>query len=149
MKISIPGLEIAALGLGDPSSQKRVLALHGWIDNSASHSFTAPALAARGYYVVCVDFPGHGRSSHRSQADTYGAGGYALSIGDVITSLGWNRFGICAHSMGAGVGSMLAGALRDRVAWLAVLDGIGMNAPVSGQHRVCTFIAHPSLRVEM
>ena len=102
-RLTLPGgLDIAALALGDPAAPKRVLALHGWIDNAATHSITAPALAARGYYVVCVDFPGHGKSSHRSLADAYSAGGYALATADVANALGWSRFGICAHSMGAG-----------------------------------------------
>lgn len=131
LRLQIPGLEIAALALGDPSSPKRVLALHGWIDNAASHSFTAPALAARGYYVVCPDFPGHGHSSHRSPADVYSAGSHALAAGDVVNALGWERFGICGHSMGAGIGGMLAGSLRDRVTWLALIDGVGLPTSVS------------------
>ena len=51
------------------SSGSPVLALHGWLDNSASFDRLAPLLP--GLRLVALDLPGHGRSEHRAASAAY------------------------------------------------------------------------------
>jgi pimeloyl-ACP methyl ester carboxylesterase len=49
--------------------QRRILCLHGWMDNCRSFYYLAPWLMQRlppGSELVALDFPGHGWSSHKS-----------------------------------------------------------------------------------
>ena len=58
----------------EPSSQRIVLCLHGWLDNMASYY---PLIADGKWLVeqhirlITVDFAGHGHSQHRSSAQGY------------------------------------------------------------------------------
>lgn len=40
---------------------KRVICLHGWLDNSNSFSYLGPYLANKGYEVIAIDLIGHGK----------------------------------------------------------------------------------------
>ena len=42
------------------------VALHGWLDNAGSFDTLAPQLVAEcpRHALLCLDYPGHGRSSH-------------------------------------------------------------------------------------
>jgi len=44
---------------------------------------------------------------------------------DVADALGWERFALLGHSMGAGIGSMLAAALPQRVSRLVAIEALG------------------------
>jgi alpha-beta hydrolase superfamily lysophospholipase len=48
---------------------RRVLAVHGWLDNASSFDLLVPALLAQPHapptVVVAIDLPGHGRSDTR------------------------------------------------------------------------------------
>ena len=54
-------MKIGALAFGDKKNPP-ILALHGWLDNAASFARLAPLL--KEYYVISIDFPGHGKSDH-------------------------------------------------------------------------------------
>jgi pimeloyl-ACP methyl ester carboxylesterase len=125
--IAIPGLNLSGISHGNEQSTLKMLALHGWMDNANTHTFMAPVWADLGFHVVALDLPGHGKSSKRTFADTYDAGGYARAAMEAATALGWDSFALCSHSMGAGISSMVAGAWADRVTALVTLEGIGMN----------------------
>lgn len=127
VRIKLAGLEIAGLSFGDPSSPRKLLGAHGWMDNAKTHSHTASAWTSQGFHFISLDLPGHGQSGHRALADSYAAGGYAMAVAEAARSLGWSSFALCAHSMGAGISSMVAGALGEQVTALCVLEGIGMN----------------------
>nr|WP_298250854.1 alpha/beta hydrolase [uncultured Halomonas sp.] len=100
------------------------LALHGWLDNAASFSRLAPVLARQlGVRVVAIDFAGHGHSRHTP--GDYAIWDYADDVLDAADSLGSTRPTLLAHSMGAGVACLLAAALPERVARLALIDGLG------------------------
>ena len=62
------GVKLAALRWGCPSSKRRVLCLHGWMDNAASFSRLAPhwLSSSADTEIVALDFPGHGLSGHKS-----------------------------------------------------------------------------------
>ena len=104
----------------------RVLALHGWLDNAASFLPLAPYL--RGFDLVALDLPGHGRSAHLPPGAEYS---FSVAIGavlDAADALGWDRFHLLGHSMGAGIASMVAAACPERIERLAVIEMLGALA---------------------
>ena len=96
-------------GLRNHGDGPRVLALHGWLDNAAS--FIPLAQHLHGIDLVAIDQPGHGRSAHLPPGTDYSFVGALNAVLDVADALGWDRFALLGHSMGAGIGSILAASL--------------------------------------
>ena len=61
---TLDGMKIAFQEWGNTSSPKKILASHGWLDNSNTHSYLGPFLGSKGYHFIAIDYCGHGRSSH-------------------------------------------------------------------------------------
>lgn len=120
--IDIPLGRIAALRWGQ-AGMPRVLALHGWLDNAAS--FVPLAAHLRGLDLVAIDLPGHGRSAHLPPGVDYSFAGAMHSVLDVADALGWERFALLGHSMGAGIASLLAAASPQRVERLLAIEALG------------------------
>ena len=97
------------------------LALHGYLDNAASFDVLAPAL--EGLNIFAMDFAGHGWSDHRRPGELYTGLNDIKDVLAVADELGWDQFNIIGHSMGAEVGSQVAGLFPDRVKKLVCLDG--------------------------
>ncbi len=121
LTISHGARTFAAQGWG-PKDGIRVLALHGWLDNAASFARLAPLLS--GCRVVALDLPGHGLSPHKA-CDFYNFADYVPDAVAATEGLGWRRFSLLGHSMGAGISTLLAGAFPERVERLALIEGIG------------------------
>ncbi len=117
----------AALAWG-PEDGQPVLALHGWLDNAASFSKLAPLLTH--CRVIAPDMAGHGMSPHRGAGDPYLFIDYVPDVVAAAEGLGWQRFSLLGHSMGAGIAVLLAGAFPERVRSLALIEGIG---PLTGE----------------
>lgn len=124
IQIETPLGHIAALRTGD--SGPRVLALHGWLDNAAS--FIPLAAHLPGIDLVAIDQPGHGRSVHLPPGADYSFAGAINTILDVADGLGWERFSLLGHSMGAGIASMVAASCPDRIERLVAIEGLGALA---------------------
>jgi pimeloyl-ACP methyl ester carboxylesterase len=122
LTVSIPGFELSAECCG-PADATKVLALHGWLDNCASFARLAPLLSR--CRVVAIDLPGHGHSPHRLPGQAYHYADGVAVVFDVAKALGWSRFSLLGHSMGAGIAVLAAGACPDRVERLVLLDGLG------------------------
>ncbi len=139
LRLSVPGLELAARAHG-PADGPRVLALHGWLDSAASFDRLAPLLP--GLRLVALDLPGHGRSDHRPAGARYHFVDWPLDVAAAVAALGWDRFVLMGHSMGAGVASLLAASLGERVLRLVLLDGLapGMTEPADAPARLATAI---------
>lgn len=106
----------------------RVLALHGWLDNAASFVPLAPHLRAHGgdaLDLVALDLPGHGRSAHLPPGADYSFAGAMHAVLDAADALGWARFALLGHSMGAGIASLLAAACPQRVQRLVAIEALG------------------------
>jgi pimeloyl-ACP methyl ester carboxylesterase len=93
----------------------------GFQDNANSFFFLAPRLAAMGFFVVCVELTGHGRSDHGLSNHF----SYAFDVVDVADSLQLEKFHLLGHSMGAIISALLAGSLTHRVLSLVMIDAIG------------------------
>lgn len=116
---------IAALRSGDPLGPK-VLALHGWLDNAAS--FVPLAAELPQLDLVMLDFAGHGRSAHLGPGAEYTLAVAINAVLDAADALGWERFSLLGHSMGAGIASLMAAALPQRVQALAAIEALGALA---------------------
>lgn len=121
----IPLGRLTGLRTGSPG-QPKVLALHGWLDNAAS--FLPLAGQLPGLDLVMLDLPGHGRSAHLGPGADYTLSVTVNAIVDVADALGWERFGVLGHSMGAGIGSILAASLPQRVQRLVAIEALGALA---------------------
>ncbi|MFC0676332.1 alpha/beta fold hydrolase [Lysobacter korlensis] len=112
---------LAALRFGHGGTP--VLALHGWLDNAASFVPIAPHLP--GLDLVALDLPGHGASAHLPVVAEYtllAAARAALAVAD---ALGWSRFTLLGHSMGAATATLLAAAAPARIERLALIEALG------------------------
>lgn len=120
--IDIPLGRIAALRWGG-EGQPRVLALHGWLDNAAS--FLPLGGHLQGLDLVAIDLPGHGRSAHLPPGADYSFALAMHNVLDVADALGWDRFALLGHSMGAGIASLIAAACPQRIVRLVAIEALG------------------------
>lgn len=121
VRLSLPHIELAAHLFG-PEDGQPVIALHGWLDNANSFARLAPQL--KGLRIVALDLAGHGHSDHRPVGAGYALWDYVHDVLQVAEQLGWQRFSLLGHSLGAIISVVLAGALPERVTRLALIDGV-------------------------
>jgi pimeloyl-ACP methyl ester carboxylesterase len=127
LSLDLPHLRLAALEWG-PADGPPLLALHGWLDNAASFCRLAPLLPD--VHVVAVDLPGHGRSDHRPLGAAFHFLDFLPDVAAAADSLGWQRFVLLGHSMGAGIASLMPAAFPDRIERVVLLEGVGpLSAP--------------------
>lgn len=107
---------------------ERVLSTHGWLDNA--NSWKPVASAVEGLDWASFDFPGHGRSGHVCEGETYHFVDNVETVQDVANSLGWAQFSLVGHSMGGSMALMFAAAYPNRVKRLVLADSLGpITAP--------------------
>jgi pimeloyl-ACP methyl ester carboxylesterase len=135
MRLTLPGTPLAARCWGERPGHP-VLALHGWLDNAASFDLLAPALCADAalppLQFVALDLPGHGFSAWRPPGGHYGIVDYAADVLAVADALGWARFTIIGHSLGAGIATLVGGAVPERLSAAVLIDGLGPLASPAG-----------------
>lgn len=121
------GVRIAFQEWGSQLSPKKVVALHGWQDNSNSFYHLGPRLAENGYHCIALDTAGHGFSSHLSKDSSFYIHKYVSHIRQVhdILGTGWEKPHIIGHSLGAGISMMFAGCYPEKVDKLVLIDGFG------------------------
>ena len=73
-------------------------------------------------HFIAIDFPGHGKSSHRWPGMPYTHFEYVADVKKIVSQLGWEKFSIIGHSMGANVASLYAGAFPREVQKLILFD---------------------------
>lgn len=120
LSFTVLGQTFAAQAWGHPTNPP-VLALHGWLDSSASFSRLAPLLSD--YYVVAIDMAGHGWSGHRRNHEPYNIWQDVGEVFGIADELGWDRFALLGHSRGATISILCAATFPQRVTRLALLDG--------------------------
>lgn len=122
-QIKINQMQIAIKHWHRQPAAPTILALHGWLDNVAS--FDALAFLLTEFNVVCIDLPGHGYSGHRPDDVPYHLVDYIYDIIAVADALQLDDFILMGHSLGGGIGSVLAASFPERVSHLILLDVLG------------------------
>ena len=117
---------IAAKAWG-PEDGKPFLGLHGWLDNANTFDKIA-RLLPENIRFVAMDFPGHGLSSHRWPGMPYLHFEYVADVKKVVSQLGWEKFSIISHSLGAFVASLYAGTFPNEVDNLVLIEYGGYPA---------------------
>ncbi len=123
LRLRLPGgLSLAALAWG-PEQGRRVLALHGWLDNAASFAPLAPHLPD--CRLIALELAGHGHSDHRPGFGHYHYADYLDDALAAADALGWECFTLLGHSLGAGLAPLLAVMAPERVEGLWLIDALG------------------------
>ena len=121
--ITLPQLSLRAQLWGD-ASLPPLLAVHGWLDNAGSFARLAPLLAER-HHVIALDLPGHGHSDHRSAGSSYPLADYVRDVLAAADALQLARYTLLGHSLGAGIASLVAAAIPERIIRLFLIEGLG------------------------
>lgn len=119
----VDGLRVAYQEWGK-SNRPKILALHGWLDNSNSFVPLAQHLSGK-YHIVAFDHIGHGHSSHIPRGANYSFAKHVSTTKHVFDSLGWDKCHLIGHSMGAGIASVYAAAYPDSVKTTTLIEGFG------------------------
>jgi pimeloyl-ACP methyl ester carboxylesterase len=109
-------------GVGNP---KKVLAVHGWLDNSNTFIRTGQTLAKNGYHIVAVDNAGHGLSGHRERVEDYNLLTNVADVSNLIKMLKWDNCFMIGHSMGSAICIRYAAANPKKVDKLVIMEQLG------------------------
>ncbi|CAH0990635.1 2-succinyl-6-hydroxy-2, 4-cyclohexadiene-1-carboxylate synthase [Sinobacterium norvegicum] len=101
---------------------RRVIALHGWLDNAASFEIIAPML--HDIDLVVLDQIGHGYSDHRTAPAAYNIWDDLLDVLALADHLEWQGFSLLGHSRGAMISWLLAATQPERIEQLIAIDGL-------------------------
>ena len=100
------------------------IGLHGWLDNAGTWDRLAPLLvrSCPRVSLLCLDYPGHGLSSHLPPGQSYHYLEAQRYLRLVADHLGIHKFGLIGHSMGAGMSSLFAATYPEMVQALVMID---------------------------
>jgi hypothetical protein len=110
------GMRIAYQEWGSAQSAKKIVAVHGWLDNSNSFHLLGPKVAALGYHCVAIDLIGHGKSSHIGPEAIYTTPNGVAYMNEIVDNLGWASTDV--------LGMLLLTAIIFRGASRAVILGL-------------------------
>ncbi|XP_054264519.1 serine hydrolase-like protein 2 [Macrosteles quadrilineatus] len=119
--VPVPWGHIAAKAWGTPGNP-RLLAIHGLNDNAGSFDQLMPLLQDQ-LYIICLDLPGHGLSSHFPPGLHFSLLDLACSVKLVVDHLNWTSFNILAHSMGSTVAIYFTALFGEKVTHSILIDG--------------------------
>ena len=117
----VGAVRFAAQEWGEPG-QTPVLALHGWLDNSASFTPLAPQLD--NVHLVALDMAGHGQSGHRARFSPYNIWQDVGEVFAIADQMGWDRFALIGHSRGAIISMLSGGTFPERITHMGLIDGL-------------------------
>jgi len=130
--LNLDGLTIGFFTQGNPANPA-IIALHGWLDNAGSFKLLAPYLA-EDFYLIAIDFPGHGLSSHLPPCSHYHFIDGVFTIINFMDALSLSRVHLLGHSLGACLASILAGVVPDRILSMVLIEALG---PFSSPEATC------------
>lgn len=117
-----PGQYIAAQKWGHEGLP--VLAIHGLLDNAGTFEALIPLLGSS-VQICAIDLPGHGLSSHKPMGQYFHFTDVVIDLFRFADLMGWKKFVLLGHSLGACIASIMAGTFPERVLGVALIDGLG------------------------
>ena len=99
-----------------------ILALHGWLDNSASFDVLARLLD--NVELLALDLAGHGKSDHRLGLSDYPIWSETPELFAIADAMGWQQFALMGHSRGAMMSLIAAAAFPERISHLILIDAL-------------------------
>ncbi|XP_050541233.1 serine hydrolase-like protein isoform X2 [Daktulosphaira vitifoliae] len=121
--IPVPWGHISAKTWGNTMAT-RVLCVHGKQDNCGTFDRLIPLLPP-GFYFVCIDLPGHGKSSHYAPGFRITLETFTIAIKHVIDFLKWKKFKCIGHSLGGMICSLFAAIYPEYLEHLVMIDSAG------------------------
>lgn len=121
IKLPVPWGHIAAKVYG-PSKEKKILMVHGILDNAGSFDRLVELLPQE-YQYVNIDLPGHGLSSPLSYGTPLHFFDYVYSILLVLNALKWKTCIYIGHSFGAHIGTYFSILYPGRFEKIIAIDG--------------------------
>jgi len=100
-----------------------VIALHGWLDNSASFDVLAPQLSD--VHLLAPDLAGQGQSDRYGGLSDYPVWSEIMAIFEMADQMGWDEFALVGHSRGAMMSVLAASVFPERISHLVLLDALG------------------------
>jgi len=116
---------VRGLCWGDPNDI-RVVATHGWLDNSHSFLPIAQYWSPDKGGFLALDWPGHGHSDHRPVGNYYHFIDYAYDLWQLIEQQGWQNLTLLGHSMGGFVSNVVAALCPERIQQLLLVEAFGL-----------------------
>lgn len=117
----------SAKSWGDPS-KKTALVLHGRLDNAGSFDDFIPLLPDSFYYI-CLDLPGHGKSSHFPEYVLLNVFNFVIAIKLTADYLKQEKYVLISHSFGAAVSMLFSRLYPQYVEKIVSIDPL--IAPIS------------------
>jgi pimeloyl-ACP methyl ester carboxylesterase len=113
------------------SGEHHVLAVHGWFGSARGWGSMPGFLDGSAYTYVFMDLRGYGdRREVPGEFSIEEAAADALAVAD---ALGWDRFSVLGHSMGAKIGHRMLLEAPDRIRKLVGLNSVPAGAvPMDG-----------------
>lgn len=127
IKFPVPWGHIAAKVYG-PLKEKKILMVHGILDNAGSFDRLVELLPQE-YQYVNVDLPGHGLSSPFSYGTPLHFFDYVYSILLVLNALKWKTCIYIGHSFGAQIGIYFNILYPGRFEKIIAIDGF-LSSPI-------------------
>lgn len=106
ISIPVPWGVIRGVIFGDRlgKNAKTMLCLHGYLDNANSFKPLAPYLTkSNEYYLIALDFPGHGRSSKLPHGIPYNPKLFMMCVRHAVKFLNLGKFYFLCHSYGIAI----------------------------------------------
>jgi pimeloyl-ACP methyl ester carboxylesterase len=116
-----------------------ILVLHGWGGSSGSWSEVQKILAARGYTVVCPDFPGFGKSIFPKRP--WGIDDYSRLVLNFSKKLGLEEFFLLGHSFGGRVAIRFAIQYPEKLKSLILCNSAGIKPKLGLKAKLIYWIA--------
>jgi pimeloyl-ACP methyl ester carboxylesterase len=108
-----------------------IIALHGWLDNSASFNVLAPQLSD--VNILAPDLAGHGFSDRYQGLSDYPVWSEIMAVFEMADHMGWQEFALIGHSRGAMMSLLAASVFPERITHLVLLDALGPYAVAAEQ----------------
>lgn len=103
------------------ASNKPVVVMHGRMDNAGAFDRLIPLLP-KSFYYICIDLPGHGRSSHLPYYFPLHFLNFIIVCKLVLDHFKRGKYILLAHSYGAGVQNLFCRLYPEYVEKLIGLD---------------------------